>query len=143
MLSIPWGRSLATHSPATGLVGDETIPLPAQQPPGLIPGTLTACPAECTPRPRDITAYRAASHAAQGDPVHEFDASEIVPDMRVWNGARFLTVAQIKHKRVADIKDVLATEAARAHLYVEMRLDGAETSGWLLAELDTPVYCLA
>jgi hypothetical protein len=142
MLSIPWGRSLATLSPPAGLVGDEAIPR-AAQPPGLIPGTLAACPAECTPRPRNLPAYRAACHAAQGEAVREFDAAEIVPDMRVWSGARFLTVAAVEHKRVADIKDVLATEAARAHLYVEMRLDGAEASGWLLAEPDAPVYCLA
>jgi hypothetical protein len=142
MLSIPWGRSLATPSPPVGLVGDDVIPQ-AAQPPGLIPGTLATCPTTCTPRPRDLPAYRAACHAAQGEPVQELDASEIVPDMRVWTGVRFLTAAAVKHKRVADIGDFLATEAARAHLYVEMRLDGAEVAGWLLAELDAPVYVLA
>jgi hypothetical protein len=111
--------------------------------PDLIPGALTACPTACTPRPRNLPAYRAACHAAQGEPVGEFDASEIVPGMRAWTGVRFLTVAAVEHKRVADIDDVLASEATRAHLYVEMRLDGVEVAGWLLAELDTPMYVLA
>jgi len=111
--------------------------------PALVPGALTACPTACAPRPRNLPAYRAACHAAQGEAVHEFDASEIVPDMRVWTGARFLTVADVERKSLADIKDVLATEAARSHYYVEMRLDGAERTGWLLTELDTPVYVLA
>jgi hypothetical protein len=64
--------------------------------------------------------------------------------MRVWSGARFLTVAAVEHKRVADIKDVLATEAARAHLYVEMRLDGAEASRAGCSPSSTPpCTCLA
>jgi hypothetical protein len=73
-------------------VGDDTIP-PAAQPPGLIPGTLATCPAECTPRPRNLREYQAACAAAEGEPVVEIDACQAMPGMEVWHSSHFLTVS--------------------------------------------------
>lgn len=124
MLSIPWGRSLAT-APA-GLVGDESIPRSAQ-PPGLIPGTRATCPAECTPRTRNLPEYQAACAAAAGEPVWEIDACQAMPGIRVWHSSHFLTVSS--NLRDGNI--------------VELLLYGTGYVASRYCTLDTPLYCLA
>lgn len=125
MLSIPRGRSLATRPP-DGPVGDDTIP-PAAQPPGLIPGTLTTCPAECTPRPRNLPEYRAACAAAAGEPVTEITACQAMPGMQVWHGNHFLTVSS--NLRDGDAVEILLVGKG----YVASRY----------TQLNTPMYRLA
>jgi hypothetical protein len=57
---------------------------------------------------------------------------------------RFATVAAAQQRRVSDIAGALTTgESARRHAFVVLRLDDADATGWLLAELDAPVYRLA
>jgi hypothetical protein len=139
-----WGRSLATTAPP-GLVGDETIP-PAAQPPGLIPGTRATCPAECTPRPRNPRVYKAACAAAEGEPVREYDAFEVEDGMRAFCGGSFLTVIEAQLKHLNDFKELRDQfgQTTLAHPFVLLRLEGGgATTGWLIGELDTPVYCLA
>lgn len=120
-----------------GLFSETTPPEP-----GLIPGTLATCPAECTPRPRNLPTYRAACIAAEGATVYELSAYQVVPGEIVWHCGRFLDVRGAKRRRVADIADVPSTEETREAFYTELRLEGPVSAGWLLANLDTPVYCL-
>jgi hypothetical protein len=101
-------------------------PSPTPPPPGLIPGTLTACPAECTPRPRDAAAYRAACQAAQGEPVQEIDACQVMPGMRVWHINGFLAVSSI----------------LRDGNTVELLLTGPGYVASRYCTLDTPLYRL-
>lgn len=54
--------------------------------PGLIPGTLAACPCYCR-RPRDQATFQAASDAALGEQVREFDAADLAnlaPGVEIW-----------------------------------------------------------
>lgn len=143
MLSITRGRSLATTAPA-GSVGDECIP-PAAQPPRATPGILTMYPG-CTPRPRNRRVYEAACVAADGEHVIELDAHQITPRMRAWCGGSFLTVVEARLMCLGDIDELRTQigEVARAHQFVLLQLNGdGATTGWLIGELDTPVYCLA
>lgn len=143
MLDITRGRSLATRPP-DGPVGDERIP-PAAQPPGTTPGILTMYPG-CTPPPRNMRTYRAACAAANGELVQEFDASEVVPRMLAFCGGSFLTVIEANQMRLGDIKALQDqfTQATLVHPFVLLRLEGdGVTTGWIIGELDTPVYCLA
>lgn len=145
MLDITRGRSLATTAPAPDRVGDESFPSAAQQPPGLTPGILTMYPG-CTPRPRNKRVYDAACAVAEGRQVQELDASQIVPGMHAWCGGSFLTVADAWHMHLGDIKSLenQITSATAAHPFVLLRLAGGSfTTGWIIGELDTPVYVLA
>lgn len=138
-----WGRSLAPQPPP-GSVGDDAIP-PAAQPPGTTPGILTMYPG-CTPRPRNKRAYDAACAAADGKLVTELDASQVTPRMRAWCGGSFLTVVEARHMQLGDIKSLenQISQTAAAHPFVLLQLerDGV-TTGWIIGELDTPVYVLA
>ena len=125
MPNITWGRSLATQA-LPGSVGDECIP-PAAQPPGLIPGSLATCPAECTPRPRNLADYRAACAAAAGEPVKEINACDAMPGMRIWHSTHFLTVSS----------------ALRDGGVVELLLIGTGYVASRYTLLDTPLYRLA
>lgn len=143
MLSITRGRSLATRPP-DGPVGDDAIPQ-AAQPPGPEPGVLTMYPG-CTPPPRNMRVYRAACAAASGERVQEFDASEIVPRMRAWCGGSFLTVIEARLMSLGQVEELRDqfSATALAHQFVLLRMEGdGATTGWLIGELDTPVYCLA
>lgn len=137
-----WGRSLAT-APA-GPVGDESIPRNAQ-PPGLVPSELPRAACPVNPRPRNLRAYQAACKVADGKPVIEHDAFEVEPGQRAWCGGSFLTVIEARVMTVGQIPDlVFSSEQARAHRFVLLRLEGdGATTGWIIGELDTPVYCLA
>lgn len=122
------------------LGGDPSL---TAQPPGPAPGILTMHPG-CTPRPRDRRTYDAACAAADGEPVHELDACQVGPRTRIWHLRRFATVTQAEQKRVSDIAGhAFSGEAARQHVFVVLRLDDDDTTGWLLAELTAPVYALA
>lgn len=138
-----WGRSLATTAPP-GSVGDDTIP-PAAQPSGATPDILTMYPG-CTPQPRNRRVYEAACVAAHGEFVTELDASQVTPRMHAWCGGSFLTVVEARHMHLGDIKDLdtQINESARAHPFVLLQLerDGV-TTGWIIGELNTPVYVLA
>lgn len=144
MLDTTWGRSLATTLAPAGPVGDESIPR-AAQPPGLVPSELprAACPAN--PRPRNQRAYSAACAAAEGEAVREYDAFEVDKGMHAWCGGHFLTVVEASIKTVGQIAElVFSSEEARTHRFVLLRLKGdGATTGWIVGELDTPVYCLA
>jgi len=63
--------------------------------PVLIPGAITACPVACQPRPRDLTAYRAACEAAEGADVTVHTAIEIAPGMTCWQTGRWLTATHV------------------------------------------------
>lgn len=102
------------------------------------------CPV--APRPRNQRVYSAACAAACGEPVAELDASDVTPRMRAWCGGSFLTVIEARHMRLGDVAELYTQigETGRAHQFVLLRLQGAgATTGWLIGELDTPVYCLA
>lgn len=144
MLSIDVGK-VSRHPAPAGPVGDDAIPQAAQQPPGLIPGILTMYPG-CTPRPRNKRAWDAACAAAQGEPVQEFDASGVTPGMRAWCGSSFLAVVDAWHMHLGDIKSLenQITSQAATHPFVLLRLEGNGcVTGWIIGELDTPVYVLA
>lgn len=144
MLDTTWGRSLATQAPA-GPVGDDTIP-PAAQPPGLVPSELPRAACPINPKPRNDRAYKAACAAAEGEPVREYDAFEVEEGMRAWCCGHFLTVSEVLHKRLGDFEELHRqfTEASLAHPFVLLMLEGnGTTTGWIIGELDTPVYCLA
>lgn len=69
----------------TSSVSDEGV-FPATTPsPQIIPGVLTAYPG-CTPRPRNLTEYRAACNAAEGDQVQEINAVNVMPGAVIWHG---------------------------------------------------------
>lgn len=143
MLSIDVGK-VSRHPAPAGPVGDDAIPQ-AAQPPGPTPGILTMYPG-CTPRPRNKRVYDAACAAAEGQRVQELDASQIVPGMHAWCGGSFLTVADAWHMHLGDIKSLenQITSATAAHPFVLLRLAGDRfTTGWIIGELDTPVYVLA
>lgn len=56
------------------------------QRPALIPGTLAVCPCYCR-RPRNQAAFQAASDAAMGEQVREFDAADLdtlEPGTQIW-----------------------------------------------------------
>lgn len=143
MLDITRGRSLATQPPE-GFVGDESFPPAAHQPPGLVPSELPRAACPINPRPRIPDQYTAACLAAEGDRVHELDACQVGPGARIWHMRRFATVTQAEQKRVSDITgSAFSGEAARNHVFVILRLDDADATGWLLAELGAPVYVLA
>lgn len=114
------------------------------QPPGPGPGVLTMYPG-CTPRPRNQRAYAAACAAANGELVQEFNASQVMPRMRAWCNSSFLTVINAEQRRVSEIDELsFNSESARNHWFVVLRLEGdGATTGWLIGELDAPVYCLA
>jgi hypothetical protein len=103
---------------------------------------LAGCP--INPRPRDQRTYSAACHAAQGEAVQEFDACEIVTGMRAWCGSRFLAVVNVRHLTVGDIVDPsVAGETSRRHPFVLLRLADQGGTGWIIGEVDAPVYVLA
>ena len=103
-----------------------------------------ACPVN--PRPRDDRAYKAACTAAEGEKVKEYNAVKVEAGMRAWCNSRFLTVVKAQHMHLSDFQELHKqfTETALAHPFVLLLLagDGA-TTGWIIGELDTPVYCLA
>jgi hypothetical protein len=106
-------------------------PSPIAAPPGLIPGTLTACPTPCTPRPRNLPEYQAACRVAQGETVAERNACEIVEGMRVYWPWRDRFVTAIGMDRLNPEPDV------------ELRL--AEPGLYVISIVPatTPVYVLA
>jgi hypothetical protein len=111
--------------------------------PQLIPGTLAACPVECTPRPRNLPEYQAACRAALGERVEEYNACLLVPGMRAWREGRFLAVTLAERKCVGDIVGPLVgTYETRREQVMDLRFEGDCDTEWLLAKLDTPVYCL-
>jgi hypothetical protein len=95
---------------------------------GLLPGTLTSCPAR-PPRPRDRPQYLEACTAAEGKAVTEYDAAKVCPGMLAWFEGRFLPV----HDVGAEVGD------PRVQIFF------AVPGGFLRwsPECDTPVYCLA
>ena len=103
--------------------------IPTAQPPGLIPGTLAACPAECTPRPRNLPEYKAACHAADGAPVVELAACQVMPDRSVYHNGRFLLVR--------------TQERGDPDGHVELWLTGDGIEAVRVADMDAPIYCLA
>lgn len=133
-------------SELTGSVSDEgvfsrTAPSAAQ----LIPSELPRAACPVNPRPRNLRVYQAACAAAVGEAVTELDAQQITPCMRAWSGGHFLTVIEARHMRLGDIKEFeLFGETTRSHEFMVLRLGGdGITTGWLVGELDTPVYVLA
>jgi hypothetical protein len=127
-------------------VGDECIPQQAAQPPGLVPSESPRAGCPVNPRPRNLRAYQAACAAANGGPVQEFDAEDIVPRMRAWCGGHFLTVIEASLMCLGDIESLRDQfgQTTLAHQFVLLRLKGGgATTGWIIGELDTPVYCLA
>jgi len=140
-----WGRSLATTTAPAGPVGDESIPR-AAQPPGLIPSELPRAACPINPRPRNERAYKAACAAAEGEKVADYDAFEVEEGMRAFCGGSFLTVIEAQLKHLNDFKELRDQfgQTTLAHPFVLLRLEGdGATTGWLIGELDTPVYCLA
>jgi hypothetical protein len=131
MLSIPWGRSLATTAPP-GSVGDECIP-PAAQPPGLIPGILATYPG-CTPRPRNLVEYRAACNAAEGDHVEEINAVNVMPGATIWHGGHQDGEDWIGGRWVSAI----GTLRDASTVEIDFVSDGGGGTRW--AAYDTPVY---
>jgi hypothetical protein len=126
-------------------VGDECIPQQAAQPPGLVPSELPRAACPVNPRPRNQRVYSAACASADGEPVTEYDAFEVEPGQRAWCGGSFLTVVEAKVMTVGQISELIfSSESARSHRFVVLRLEGnGATTGWIIGELDTPVYCLA
>ncbi|MFL6113242.1 MAG: hypothetical protein ACJ786_18065 [Catenulispora sp.] len=120
------------------------VDLLSPQPPGLVPSETPRAGCPIAPRPRNQRTYAAACAAAQGDPVAEFDASEIVPGMRAWVGSRFLPVIEARHLTIGDIPAlVFSSDNAKRHPFVLLRLAEDDRSGWIVGELTTPVYVLA
>jgi hypothetical protein len=95
--------------------------------PRLIPGSRTTCPAECTPRPRNLPEYKAACAGAAGEPVREINACQAMPGIRIWHSSHFLTVS-------SNLRDGNR---------VELLLYGTGYVASRYCALDTPVYCLA
>jgi len=90
--------------------------------------------------------YRAACAAANGELVQEFDAADVVPHMRAWCGGHFLTIVEAKLMCLGDVESLRDQfgQTTLAHQFVLLRLEGGgATTGWIIGELDTPVYCLA
>lgn len=146
MLDTTWGRSLATTQPPAGSVGDECIPQQAAQPPGLVPSELPRAGCPVNQRPRNAAVYKAACAAAEGEPVIERDAFEVEPGERAWCGGSFLTVIDALPMRLGDFSDLHKqfSQETLAHPFILLRLEGdGTTTGWIIGELDTPVYCLA
>lgn len=122
------------------------VDLLSPQPPGLVPSELPRAACPINPRPRNRRVYEAACAAAEGEPVIELDAEDIVPPMRAWCGGSFLTVVEVRLMCLGDIAELHTqiNDAGRAHRFMLLRLEGdGTTTGWLIGELDTPVYCLA
>jgi hypothetical protein len=117
-------------------------PSPTAQPPGLIPSELPRAACPVAPRPRNPQQYRAACTAAEGDRVYELLARQVVPGEILWHCGHFLRVADVQCLSYADIPDVPSTEDTRNQKYMQLRLDDAAASGWLLADPTTPVCCL-
>lgn len=116
-------------------------------PPQLIPSELPRAACPINPRPRNQRAYNAACAAAEGDPVREYDAFEVEEGMRAWCCGSFLMVVAARLMRVGQIDDPgvkFLSEDSRNHPFVLLQLSGAgQATGWLIGDLDTPVYCLA
>jgi len=126
-------------------VGDESIPR-AAQPPGLIPSEPPRAGCPINPRPRNRRAYEAACMAAEGERVTEYNAFEIEEGMLAWCGGAFLAVTNAKIMRLGDFEEMRKqfTESTLAHQFVLLRLQGrGATTGWIIGDLDTPVYVLA
>jgi len=102
-----------------------------------------ACP--INPRPRNRRVYEAACAAAEGEKVVEYDAFEIEEGMLVWCGGSFLTVVAARLMHLGDFEELHRqfTGSTLAHQFVLLRLQGrGATTGWIIGELDTPVYAL-
>ena len=116
-------------------------------PPQLIPSELPRAACPINPRPRNQRAYSAACAAAKGEKVTEYDAFEVEEGMRAWCCESFLTVVAARHMSVSQINDSslkFLSESSRSHPFVLLQLSGAgQATGWLIGDLDTPVYCLA
>lgn len=145
MLSIDVGK-VSRHPAPAGPVGDESFPQAAQQPLGLTPSELPRAACPINPRPRNQRAYNAACAAAQGEPVREYDAFEVEEGMRAWCGGSFLTVTDARHMHLGDFEELHRqfNQTELAHPFVLLLLTGPGTAtGWIIGDLDTPVYVLA
>lgn len=105
------------------------VDLLSPQPPGLIPGSLAVCPAECTPRPRNLAEYQAACRTAEGAPVAEVMACQVMPGRSAYHNGRFLTV--------------YSQERGDPDGHVELWLTGDGIDAVRVADMDAPIYCLA
>lgn len=120
------------------------VPSQAAQPPGLVPSELPRAACPINPRPRNLREYQSACAGADGAPIQELDAWQVAPGMHAWSGGRFLPVVRADRMTVSQIPGLsFVSESARTHPFALIRLEGDGAAGWIVGELDTPVYCLA
>jgi len=113
----------------------------------LTPAELPRAACPINPKPRNERVYKAACAAAEGEKVIDYDAFEVEEGMQAFCCGSFLTVIAVSHLRVSQINDPnlrFLSEESRNHPFVLLQLQGdRQATGWLIGELDTPVYVLA